>query len=112
MAALLLYPGGSHEGGADQKEDGSLVLPIVWRLKQRSSQDAIAEDRARRDQRKGGESENDAVAQSERIFERRNQRGAGRGGGRIGSIRKRTVHHAETSEASLSNLPAVAVLAP
>ncbi len=48
----------------------------------------------------------------ERAFERRDERIARRGARTVGLIRKRTMHHAETSDASFSRLAAVAVFAP
>src|SRR3984885_10310732 len=112
MAALLLDVGGGHEGGPDQQKHSGFILPIIRTLKQRARKHAEAEHAARTDQRQRGENQNDSVAQSKRIFQCRDKPRAGRGNRRGGSIRKRTMHHAEMSDASFSNLAAVAVLAP
>ena len=64
-----------------------------------------------RDQCDGGEDHDDVVAQRQRLAERRHERIARGGLGMVLLIRKRTMHHAETSLASLSRLADVAVLA-
>ena len=53
------------------------------------------------------------LQQGERTFERRDERSCPwRRSDMVVLIRKRTMHHAETSDASFSKLAAVAVLAP
>ena len=82
-------------------------------MKQRAAEHAVAEDGAGRDQRDRGEDDDDAVEKGQRMFERRDERVACDAASvRLFTIRKRTVHHAETSDASFNSLAAVAVLAP
>ena len=112
MAALALHIGRGHEGGADQQEHRRLVLPVIRAVEQGAAEHAVAQDGAGRDQRDAGEDDDDVVAKRQRTLERRHERIAR--GDRSGFvlIRKRTMHHAETSVASFSRLAEVAVLAP
>ena len=95
-----------------QQEHRRLILPIIGAVKQRAAEHAIAEDAAGRDQRDGGEDDDDGVAQRQRALQRRHGPMCRSGVGAVIPIRKRTVHQAETSEASFSRLAAVAVFAP
>src|SRR5262249_60294476 len=96
---------------ADQKKHRRLVLPVIGAVEQGAAEYAIAEDHTCRDQRKRGEDHDDAVAQRQRPAERRHERIARGGVGMVFLIRNGTMHHAETSLASLSRLAEVAVLA-
>src|SRR5882757_281602 len=110
MTAILLYIGRGHEGGADQQEHGGLVLPVIGGVEQRAAEHAVAQDGAGRDQRDRCKHDDDAVEDGEAAIERRREACAC-GSVRLAvTIRKRTVDHAETSEASLSKFAAVAVL--
>src|SRR5258708_13636890 len=112
MAALPLHIGRGHEGGAAQKKTGRLVLPIIGAVEQRAAEHAVAQDGAGRDQRDGGKDDDDVIAESEHAFECRHQRVARSGVRTAGLIRKRTMHHAATSDASFRRLAAVAALSP
>src|SRR5579863_3043332 len=112
MAALLLHIGRRHERRADQKKHRRLVLPVIRAVEQGAPEHAIAEDGAGRDQRNGCQDDDDVVAPYEHALERRDEPIARRGVRATFLIRERTMHHAETSDPSLSNLAAVAVLAP
>ena len=112
MAALSLHIGRGHEGGADQQKYRGFVLPVIRAVKQGAAEHAVAEDGAGRDQRDRREHHDDVVAKGERTFQRRHERIARSGVGMVVLIRKRTMHHAETSVASFNRLAAVAVFAP
>src|SRR5689334_15706449 len=112
MAALALHIGGGHEGSSDEQEHGGLVLPVIGTVEQGAAEHAVAQDDARRDQRDGREDDDDVVAEGQGMTECRHERAARGGGvGTVILIRKRTMHHAETSLASFSKLAAVGVLA-
>ena len=110
VSALPLHIGRGHEGGADQQKHRGFVLPVVRAVKQGAAEDAVAQDGAGRDQSDSRQNDNDPVAKGERAIERRHEHIV-RGGGRsVSLIRKRTMHHAETSVASFSRLAAAALL--
>src|SRR5437660_1782672 len=111
MAALALHIGRRHEGGADEEKHRRLVLPVVGAVEKRTTEYAVAEDGARRDQRDCCEHHDDGVAEVERVAECRHERIARNGVGAVILIRKRTMHHAATSLASFSREAEVAVLA-
>src|SRR4051794_22806313 len=111
MAALSLNIGRRHEGGANQQKHRRLVLPVIGAVEQGTAEYAVAQDDAGRDQRDRGKDDDDVVAEAKRAPEYRHGRIALGDVGTVILIRKRTMHHAETSLASFSNLAAVAVLA-
>src|SRR6185369_12241277 len=111
MTALALHIGRRHEGRADEQKHRGLVLPVIGTVKQGAAEDAVTEDHTGRDQRECGKDHDDAVAQRQPLAERRHERIARDDLGMVWLIRKRTMHHAETSLASLSRLADVAVLA-
>jgi len=60
----------------------------------------------------GRDEDNDVVAEGEAAFDRGHERIARGRIRKVALILKRTMHHAETSDASFSRVAAVAVLAP
>src|SRR5580704_4790235 len=110
MAALALYIAGGHEGGADQEKHRRFILPVIGGMKQRTPEHAIAQDSACRDQSERGEEDEDLVDQRKRTFEGGNDRIIRGRLREVFTIPQRTVHHAETSDASFKRVAAVAVL--
>ena len=76
-------------------------------MEQGAAQHAVAEDGAGGDQRDRRQHDDDAVAERERTFQRRHERMARGGVGMVILIRKRTMHHAVTSDASFSSLAGI-----